>query len=427
MVGGKGKFYKLNHEQIFQSILTLAQKQAQQIKQKQLVYKNPTALYYKDMIYLNLLMNDSPLQQDNQVEIFIDGQDKFNALFQCIQEAKDHIHLLYYKVKNDALGTRMMNALVQKAKEGVHVKLLYDDIGSPGLTSDFFVDLKKAGGETTAFFSSKIPFVNPRINYRNHRKIVVIDGEIGFIGGFNIGKEYLGLDPGIGYWRDTHLKLTGGAVHILQAHFFLDWNISRKHPVSFEPKYYPTMYKHGDVAVQIVSSGPNLKYNHIQTAFIKMIYSAKKNVYIQTPYFIPDECLLMALKIVALSGVDVKVMTPIKSISKFLHWASYSYLGELMASGVKCYFYEKGFLHAKTIVVDSKIASVGTSNFDIRSFKLNFEINAFIYDTPTSQKLEQFFVEDLVHCREETILDYEKRSSSFKFMESIIRLFSPIM
>lgn len=382
---------------------------------------------YQDMIYMNLTTSRFPLSQDNQVEIFINGQDKFNALIQCIENAKDHIHLLYYKVRNDELGTRVIEALIKKAQEGVKVRFLYDAIGSSGLPGNFFTDLRKAGGEVSVFFPSKIPFVNLRINYRNHRKIAVIDGEIGFIGGFNIGKEYLSLNPNIGYWRDTHLKLTGSAVHSLQAHFFLDWNFSLGQSVSSEPKYYPATAMHSDVAVQIVSSGPNFNGDHIHNAFIKMIHSAKKNIYIQTPYFVPDDSLMSALKVAALSGIDVIIMTPTKPINKLVYWAAYSYLGELMASGVKCCFYDKGFLHAKTIVVDGKIASVGTCNFDIRSFKLNFEVNAFIYDTSTSQKLEQIFMDDLEHCREEIFSDYEKRSSFFKFMESISRLLSPIM
>jgi cardiolipin synthase len=420
----KGNFYKTTSE-ASQWLSELVHVQIQQIEQEQFVYKDPSVLTYRDMIYMNLTAaNYSPFNQDNRVEIFTNGQEKFYELIQCIEKAKDHIHLLYYKVRNDELGIKIIKALTEKAKEGVKVRFLYDDIGSSRLSGTFFAELRKAGGEVTSFFSSKIPFLNPKINYRNHRKVVVIDGQIGFIGGINIGKEYLGLDPKIGYWRDTHLKLTGSAVHVLQAFFISDWNQSLKHFISFDPRYYPATDMHGETMVQIVASGPDSKSSHIKNAFIKMIYSAKESVYIQTPYFIPDESLLNALKIVALSGIDVKIMLPTNSIGK---WAAHSYLGELMAVGVKCYFYEKGFLHAKTIVVDGMIASVGTSNFDIRSFKLNFEINAFIYDTSTTQRLQQIFIDDLSDCREENFSTFEKRSFIYKIMESISRLFSPIM
>ncbi|UUZ83281.1 cardiolipin synthase [Paenibacillus sp. P26] len=233
-----GRWYK-NHPDVSHRIPELVKDQTRRIEQEQFVYKDPSVFRYQDLIYMNLTANGSPLTQDNRVEIFTDGQDKFKKLLECIEEAKDHIHLLYYKVRNDTLGHQILKALTAKAKEGVKVRFLYDDIGCYGLSGVFFKELKEAGGEVVSFFSSAVPFLNLRMNYRNHRKIAVIDGKIGFIGGFNIGKEYIGLDPKIGHWRDTHLKLTGGAVHMLQAIFLTDWNQSRKHRTSFEPRYYP--------------------------------------------------------------------------------------------------------------------------------------------------------------------------------------------
>ncbi|MGO0060124.1 cardiolipin synthase [Brevibacillus fluminis] len=422
----KRKIYRIKRQEIAM-VSRQVEEQATQLSHARLGCHDPSVYEYENLIYMHLTTNYSLLSTDNKVDIFTDGNDKFAQLLQDIEAAQDHIHMLYYIVRDDELGRRILNALTKKAREGVAVRFLYDDIGSSHLSRHFFDELRKAGGEAVPFFPSKIPYINPRINYRNHRKIVVIDGKVGYVGGFNIGNEYLGLDPYLGYWRDTHLRLSGGAVLHLQAPFFLDWNLATGEGVAYDERYFPKVEGGGKTAIQIVTSGPNSKWHHIRDGYVKMIHSAKESVLLQSPYFIPDDSLLNAMKIAALSGVDVKLMLPRKADHKFTRWASHSYVGELLESGIKCYFYEKGFLHAKTIVVDGKIASVGTANLDIRSFKLNFEINAFVYDTETACKLVHIFNEDLKECSEETLAEYIRRSRFARFKESIARLVSPIL
>jgi cardiolipin synthase len=315
---------------------------------------------------------------------------------------------------------------VEKAKAGVHVRLLYDHIGSLGIEK-ILQPLVNAGGQVAAFFPSKIPYLNLRLNYRNHRKLAIIDGQAGFVGGINVGDEYLGLVKRFGYWRDTHLKITGSAVYDMQTRFLLDWNLSSEHKLNLSHRFFPPTTNGGDIGVQIVSSGPHSESEQIKNSFLKMIYGAKENIYIQTPYFVPDETLLNALKTAALSGVDVRVMIPAKPDHKIVKWVAFSYMGEVLNAGVKVYQYEKGFLHAKTIVVDGKVSSVGTANFDVRSFKLNFETNALIYDEDIAVKLQQIFINDMTNCRELTLHLYNNRSTAIKFKESVTRLLSPIL
>lgn len=256
---------------------------------------------------------------------------------------------------------------------------------------------------------------------------MIIDGQIGFIGGFNVGNEYLGLKKSIGYWRDTHLLVRGSAVHEMQIRFLLDWKISSAEELTYSLKYFPQPAVTGQTGIQIVSCGPEAPQEEIKQGYLKMINSAKKNIYIQTPYFIPDESIQEALKIAVLSGVDVRIMMPNKPDHPFVYWASYSFIGDLVKIGVKAYLYEKGFLHAKTIVVDDIISSVGTANFDIRSFKLNFEVNAFLYDREIAQKLQQAFEQDMLDCTLLTFEKYRKRSVLIQFKESVSRLFSPLL
>ena len=264
----------------------------------------------------------------------------------------------------------MIDLLTKKAREGVKVRILYDEMGSRRIKKRSFNKLIEAGGEVEVFFPSKIPFVNLRINFRNHRKIVIIDGTIAYVGGFNVGDEYLGLDKKFGYWRDTHLRITGDAVHATQIRFILDWNqASNRHDIYYNKEYFPDIPKKGNIPLQIVTSGPDSEWEQIKYGYIKMISSAKKSIYIQTPYFIPDASILDALRIAILSGVDVKIMIPNKPDHMFVYWATLSYIGELLKAGAKVYIYENGFIHAKMIVVDDEAASVGTAKIDVRSFR----------------------------------------------------------
>ncbi|MED2971026.1 MULTISPECIES: cardiolipin synthase [unclassified Fictibacillus] len=382
----------------------------------------------QDLIYMQLVNNEAPFSRDNSVEIFTDGGKKFENLIQDIERAEHHIHLQYYIIKKDNLGRKIRDVLVEKAKQGVKVRVLYDELGSRRLTKRFFSELRKAGGEVEVFFPTRFAFINFRMNYRNHRKIVIIDGKIGYVGGFNVGDEYLGLNPRFGFWRDTHLKIQGTAVHSMQTRFILDWNqASYGHDIDYDPVLFPEEIGKGAIGMQIVTSGPESEWPQIKDGYIKMISLAKHSITIQTPYFVPDASLLDTLRIACHSGVDVKIMIPNKPDHLFVYWASLSNIGDLLKAGAKVYIYDNGFIHAKSIVVDDEISSVGTANFDIRSLKLNFEINAFIYNKTIAKKLMDAFHEDVKLSRKLTWEQYQERSKWIRFRESISRLLSPLL
>ena len=290
--------------------------------------------------------------------------------------------------------------------------------------------LEKAGVKVAEFFPAFLGQLQLRVNYRNHRKIAVIDGRVGFVGGFNIGREYLGLDTKkFGYWRDTHLCIEGSAVTSVAVRFVLDWNYAAKENLFLQDRLFeiPEYERDGRSLVQIVSSGPDSKYDSVRDNYLKMIQMAEKYIYIQTPYFIPDQPILDSLKIAAKSGVDVRIMIPCKPDHPFVYWATYSYLGEMAAAGARCYTYQNGFLHAKTMTVDGLVSCVGTANMDIRSFQLNFEVNATIYSEGTAKKLEDAFENDLLVCKEVTEETYRQRGLSIRIREQISRLFSPLL
>ncbi|MEN8701412.1 cardiolipin synthase [Bacillus infantis] len=406
----------------------MIRQQIHSIKNKLFSFRNETIRESYDLIYMHLINNEAVLTQDNEVEIFTDGRKKFDSLIGDIKSAKDHIHLQYYIFKKDNLGKGLVSLLTEKAKEGVKVRVLYDELGSRGVTKRFFRELRAAGGEVEAFFPSRLPFINIRVNYRNHRKLAIIDGKLGYVGGFNVGDEYLGLDPSFGYWRDTHLRISGEAVHAIQTRFILDWNqASHRHDIHYHTRYFPESTGSGNIGIQIVNSGPDSEWEQIKNGYIKMISSAKESIMIQTPYFIPDASLLDALRIASLSGVKVKIMIPNKPDHMFVYWATYSYIGEMLKTGAEIYIYDNGFIHAKTIVVDEKIASVGTANIDVRSFRLNFEVNAFIYDKEVSRQLAGKFRDDIELSSLMDAERYSKRSFYIRLKESISRLLSPIL
>jgi cardiolipin synthase len=423
----KRKLYRLKEGE-FSQFQSAVEREKQLLESGEFRVHDPAMEKHRDMIYMNVVSDGALYTQDNIVRIHTEGQELFEEMLAEIERAQEHVHLLYYILRKDDLGKRLLRLLVAKAEQGVEVRVLYDAVGSSEITPRFFRSLLAAGGEAVPFFPSKIPLINFRVNFRNHRKLTIIDGKIGYIGGFNIGDEYLGKDKHLGYWRDTHLRIEGNAVHMLQARFFLDWNLSSPKRMPESHLYFPACEEvAGGSGVQIVSSGPNSEKQQIKHALLKMIYKAKKRIYLQTPYFIPDESILIALKMAAMSGVDVRVMIPGRPDSKMVYWASHSYLGNVVKSGVRCFLYEKGFLHAKTIVVDTELASVGTANVDIRSFKLNFETNAFLYDTQLAAKLEEYFLRDQEECHEVTIEQYLKRPLYLRILESLTRLLSPIL
>ncbi|MBR3118220.1 cardiolipin synthase [Oceanobacillus profundus] len=406
-------------------VKTTVQSQLRSLEDEDLHFNDEAMQEYSDLVYLLLRNDDAIFSQDNAVEIYTDGEEKFEALIQDLQKAKDHIHMQYYIMRSDELGQRLAEVLIKKANEGVDVRVLYDDMGSRSLKRSYVKRLKNAGVMVEAFFPSKL-IINFKINYRNHRKLTIIDGKIGYIGGFNVGDEYLGKSRKFGYWRDTHLRVMGEAVQSLQTRFILDWNQASKNDILYDDRYYNTSTS-GDVGVQIVSSGPDTEWEQIKNGYIKMIMAAKEYIYIQTPYFIPDESVKDALRIAALSGVDVKIMIPNKPDHPFVYWATLSSSGELLTAGAEVFIYQNGFLHAKTIVVDGKIASVGTANIDVRSFRLNFEVNAFLYDTEIADRLVQKFNNDIKLSTQMTKKLYDQRTIGIRFKESISRLISPVL
>ncbi|WP_216830705.1 cardiolipin synthase [Alkalihalobacterium elongatum] len=402
--------------------------QISQIKHSEFQFDSRVTEEYKDLIYMHLINNDSMLTKGNEIEILVDGRKKFETLLEDIRNAKSFIHIQYYIIKNDGLGKQIIKELTKKAKQGVKVRVLYDELGSRKLKRKDFAELVQAGGEIGVFFPSKLAPINLRLNYRNHRKLVNIDGYVGYIGGFNVGDEYLGLNERFGYWRDTHLRIEGPAVDSIQKRFILDWNqASKQYYINYDPHYFPKKIGAGKAAMQIVSSGPDSEWEQVKNGYIYMIMAAKKSIYIQTPYFIPDPSLLDALRIAVLSGKDVRIMIPNRPDHPFVYWATYSHVGEMIKTGAKVFIYEEGFIHAKMLVVDRKINSVGTANIDMRSFKLNFEVNAFIYDQETSEQLAKQFEKDMELCFELTQDLYDQRSKVIRFKESISRLLSPIL
>lgn len=366
---------------------------------------------------------------NNQVEIITDGKEKFKKLLEEIDKAQSYIHMEYYIIRDDEVFEEILHHLVQKVAVGVEVRILYDGMGSRRFPSKVKKKLQKQGIRVGIFFPARFGIVHVRLNYRNHRKIVVIDGKVGFTGGFNIGREYVSLDKRFGYWRDTHLIIKGNAVTALQIRFALDWNYAVKEDLFYNEKYFQDYQNdwNGHQGVQVITSGPDSQYQHIRNTYLQMIYSAKKQILIQTPYFIPDESVETALEIVIKSGVEVLLMLPCKPDHPFVYWTTYSYMGEMLRVGAHCFLYEQGFLHAKGIVVDGEVCCYGSANVDNRSFSLNFEVNAIIYDKEAAQKMKEVFEDDLKKCSEITIEEYEKRSYWIQMKEQVSRLIAPLL
>ncbi len=422
----KKKLFKTKEEEDY-CFRDLALVQEKQMNKDEYRYRDPNYTKYEDLIKMHLISSESFFTQDNNVEIYFDGEDKFKALLESMENAENYIHLQYYIFKSDGLGKKIIESLCKKAREGVEVKLLVDGMGGRKFQKKYINQLKESGAEVGIFFPPFVPLISLRINYRNHRKICIIDGKEAFVGGFNIRDEYIGLSKKFGYWRDTHLKIKGSAISSLQWRFFLDWRFATGKEITGCQTYLTDEDSLGNTGIQIVTSGPDSKWPSIKDGYLKMISNAREKVFIETPYFIPDDSIFEALKLAGLSGLDVRVMIPCKPDHPFVYWASMSYIGELLQAGVKFYTYEKGFLHSKVVLMDDFVSSVGTANLDIRSFKLNFEVNAFLYDESINLKLTDKFLDDLQYCKEITIKEYNKRSGIVKIKESFSRLLSPIL
>lgn len=366
------------------------------------------------------------LDRNNKVEIFTDGKSKFDALKNDILNAKNFIFLQYYIYSDDILGNEILNLLALKAKEGVMVRVLYDHVGSFSTKNSFFSRMRSLGVDCHPFFRVTFRKLANRINWRNHRKISIIDGKIGYIGGMNIADRYVEDAPDGRIWRDTHLRVEGDIIESLLYSFAVDWNFlrpdSEARPVKIEG--YEAS---GDIPMQLVTSGPIDKWNNLVLCFLQAIASAKKRIYIQTPYFLPTDALLKALQGAALSGVDVRIMMPEKTDSILLGYGSRSYISDCLKAGVKIYFYLPGMLHAKTMIIDDDFVTSGSVNFDFRSFENNFEANLLIYSGDVNRRMRDIFFEDLSFSRKVTLSQWRMRGRFEKIMEALVRLFSPIL
>lgn len=350
------------------------------LERKELLGEDEGAIEER-VINLLLRIGSFPYTTNNDVEIYKNGPEKFSRLIEDMENAKDHIHLEYFIIKDSCIAREIQELLIRKAKEGVDVKILYDDVACWRfkIHRDFLNELKAAGVKCAAFLPTKLPLLGGQLNYRNHRKIAVIDGKIGYTGGLNIGDEYMGLNKKFGYWRDSHIRIYGAGVHMLQMIFLIDWYLTTNEIIS-DKEYMPDLPHCGEVALQVVGTGPDSQWEDIHYAFFSAISQAKKRVYIETPYFIPDESILKAIKTAALSGVDVRIVFPQKIDHFIVNIASYSYFDEVLDAGARVFLYQKGFIHSKVVIVDDEMASIGSSNMDLRSFMLNFEVNTFIYE-----------------------------------------------
>ena len=384
-----------------------------------------------DMIMALETIDYSPYRNDNEVCMYSDGKEFFDALLKSLNKAKKSINIEFYIFKNDDIGTKILDILEEKAKNGVEVRLLYDSVGSRLLNRNVLKKLRAVGGKTGEFFPSWLKLINLNMNFRDHRKIVVIDNKVAFVGGFNVGDEYLGKDKKFGYWRDTHIKFKGSAVKDLNLRFLADWRYATKEEVDLSHVLEISDENIGEpnTGMQIVSSGPNLSDRYeIKLAYLKMIQRAKKYLYIQSPYLIIDKSISDSLKLASASGVDVRIMIPGKGDHPFVYWANLAYAGDLLEYGVKIYHYDRSaFLHAKTVVIDDEICSIGTANMDTRSFELNFEVNAFIYSETISKQQKSEFEKDILKSEELTLEKYQNRSRGVKIKESLSRLFSDVL
>ena len=384
---------------------------------------------HKPLIDLFINQNLSLPFKDNKIEIYSDGYQFFPALLAAIHEAKSHIHIDMYIFAEDALGQLVADALIAKAKEGVEVRLIYDDVGCWNVSHQFFERMREEGIEVASFLPVHFPSFTSKVNYRNHRKIIVIDGVTGFIGGMNIALRYV-KGTGSMPWRDTMLKVTGGAVYALQRAFLVDWYFVDRTLLS-DRKYYPPMIGSQQTAnnclAQVVTSGPVTPYPEIMQGFVRVILGARRYLYLETPYFLPNDSILFALKTAALAGVDVRVLCPMYCDARFVEWASRSYLKEVLEAGVKVSLYKTGFLHSKLMVCDDSITTCGSTNLDFRSFENNFEANIFFYDEGVALRMKKVFQKDLEQSVAlEQVPGRMHGGFLIRLWESITRMLSPL-
>ncbi len=387
--------------------------------------KNATEVL-EDIARFNCRLDCCTLTQRNDVQLFFTAEEKYCALLEDIERAQDHIHMQYFILRNDLIGRLILEALEKKARDGVKVRVLYDHGGSILTPAAAFARLRTAGAEVAAFFPIRLGHYL-RVNFRNHRKLVVVDGATAYTGGMNIGDEYMNRYKKRGVvWRDTHLRLCGDGALFMQLQFLKDWQFATGKKVAASSKLFPIGVSHARMLVEIVSSGPDTAENEIKWNFLKLIYGAKESVLIQSPYFVPDDSFMEALKIAALSGCRVQVIAPQVSDNAVVQVVSEAYLGELLPYGVEVYIY-KGFLHAKMLLVDDFAVSIGSANMDMRSFELNFELNAFFYDKKIAALCRRQFEQDLRASLPYTLEMHRARSFWRRTQEGVFRLLAPLM
>jgi len=395
------------------------------LQQLELLNKSETSTNITNLIRLFQNENESIAYANSKIDIYAEPQETFEKIFEDLAKAKDHIHIEFYIIANDLIGNRLRELLIEKASQGVQVRVIYDYWGCFDLTKKFFLSMKEAGIHFHAFFPPKFPFVLSKINYRNHRKIVVVDGKVGYTGGVNMANRYF-IGDSLGLWRDTMVRFEGSAVYGLQEAFLNDWYFVDRVMLT-KKKYFPKQDVFGKNLVQIVDSGPDTKFQSIMHGIYYALTTAQDYVYIHTPYFMPPDEILSAIQTAALRGVDVRLLIPTRSDTSMARASNCSYIETMLNAGARVYWYLNGFLHSKAIVVDDMISTIGTANMDFRSYEQNFEINAFIYEKETAQKLKELFLQDLEHSTEVTKEEWEQRPKIQRVKESLSRLFSPIM
>lgn len=395
---------------------------------------SPMSKEARQQLMMARSLTGASLLAPNSVEIFTEGGKKFEALLRDIRAAKSYINLQYYIFADDEIGTRVAEALMERARAGVKVRVIYDHIGSISVKNSFFKRMREAGIEVFPFFRVVFPMFATRINWRNHRKLVIIDGNIGYIGGMNIADRY--IDGGkFDLWRDTHLRIVGPAVGALQYSFAVDWRFMGQELIeegvcagqSCDLNNLAPGVETTEAAMHLLTSGPTSQWSNIAYMLLKAIGNAKKRVYIQTPYFLPTEALLKTLQAAAIARIDVRVMIPAHSDSLILTYASRSYIQECLRAGVKIYLFNAGMLHSKVVIVDDEFSSVGSANIDFRSFEHNFEGNMFIYSAEVNARLREVFSDDMRHSTRVRANEWRRRPLLHKAFESILRLLSPVL
>lgn len=362
------------------------------------------------------------LTTGNSVRMLLNGEETFSAITRALREAKEYIHMEYYSIANDKIGNEIKEILIEKVRSGVRVNLIFDSVGSWNLGAKFVNSLKNAGIRVHSFLPVSFPRLRRELNFRNHRKIVVIDGVIGFMGGLNIGDMYISAESGMGFWRDTHIELRGPAVSCLDDIFRADWVFCDQAPMEHDDP--PPLEPMGSSTVQIVASGPNKNWKPILHGYFSLIANAKESLWLCTPYFVPGESLMTALSVAAMSGIDVRVMIPHKTDHALVYWASLSNIEELLRAGVKVYRYEKGFIHSKILIADGSVVSVGTANLDARSLEINFEVQAFVYDPEVARDFIAAYEKDLEESSQYRLYKWRQRPLRQKILESAGRLWS---